>query len=605
MKKIYQRLILLLRGLSIRLRLALLILMLILLSLLATAACYFSARSSMIETSADNLENVLVQTGKNIDSELSRIILELSSVVNDFTVMHDTLSYDDSDFQQQMKIRSQFRSTLNSISLTNRSYAGGEIWSRTQKIAGVMSNISSGSLTDSAFLQQAMNAERAFQFLGCAPLESSTIDQKLHYLIFSAKVLSGSNYYAPAGCALFAFSESAFYRSVFSYTQTDKNVYLATTDGQILSHSDKRLLAAQQPQQLTDWVQSELDTGRMHGSKTFRISGTDELVVFDKLSYGDWVVFHLVDYRTLIQAADRSFFDFYLILAVFALLIGIVLIPITQSITTPLRSLNHAMQTTDVSGRALLPVDGHDEISVLIRTFNQQQLRIRALLDETQRAAEEKLTAQFQALQSQINPHFLYNTLDTVNWMAFLSDQTEICQIMSSLSDFFRLSLNNGNDFYRVSDELAHVDSYLTIQELRFSGKLNCQKQIAEETLPLYTLKTLVQPLVENAIQHGLQHGGISGTITIRSYLRGETLIYEVEDDGVGLGAAPSGGIRLHSGGYGVRNIDGRIKLFFGNEYGLCLSDRQPHGVLARITLPLLRELPKQGGTTVEHSDCR
>ena len=245
MKRLYQRLILLLRGLSIRLRLTLLILTLILLSLLATVVCYFSARQSMIASSADNLENVLVQTGKNIDSELSRVILELSSIVNDFTVMHDTRDYDGSSFQRQMEIRTQFRNTLNSVSLTNRSYAGGEIWSQTQKIAGVMSNISGGTLESSAFLQQAMNAERSFQFLGCAPLESSTADRKLHYLIFCSKILSGSNYYAPAGCALFAFSESSFYRSVFSSMQNDKEIYLATTGGQILSHSDKLLLAAQ------------------------------------------------------------------------------------------------------------------------------------------------------------------------------------------------------------------------------------------------------------------------------------------------------------------------------------------------------------------------
>ena len=602
MKKLYQRLILLLRGLSIRLRLTLLILTLILLSLLATVVCYFSARQSMIASSADNLENVLVQTGKNIDSELSRVILELSSIVNDFTVMHDTRDYDGSSFQRQMEIRTQFRNTLNSVSLTNRSYAGGEIWSQTQKIAGVMSNISGGTLESSAFLQQAMNAERAFQFLGCAPLESSTADRKLHYLIFSSKILSGSNYYSPAGCALFAFSESSFYRSVFSSMQNDKEIYLATTGGQILSHSDKQLLTAQQPQPLTDWVRAELDAGQSHGSRTFRLDGKEKLVVFDKLSYGDWVVYHLVDYQMLIREADRSFFDFYLILAVFAVLMGVILIPVTQSITAPLRCLNDAMQKNDGSGKEILPVDGHDEVSVLIQTFNQQQLRIQTLLDETKRAAEEKLTAQFQALQSQINPHFLYNTLDTVNWMAFLSDQTEICQIMGSLSDFFRLSLNNGQDFYRVSDELAHVDSYITIQEFRFSGKIRYQKQIAPETLQLYTLKTLIQPLVENAIQHGLQHGGITGTVTIRTCIEGQHLIYEVEDDGAGLHTEPPDSTRPHSGGYGIRNIDSRIKLYFGDSCGLRLFERQPHGVLARITLPCMHQIPEKGGTKNENT---
>lgn len=602
MKRLYQRLILLLRGLSIRLRLTLLILTLILLSLLATVVCYFSARQSMIASSADNLENVLVQTGKNIDSELSRVILELSSIVNDFTVMHDTRDYDGSSFQRQMEIRTQFRNTLNSVSLTNRSYAGGEIWSQTQKIAGVMSNISGGTLESSAFLQQAINAERAFQFLGCAPLESSTADQKLHYLIFSSKILSGSNYYAPAGCALFAFSESSFYRSVFSSMQNDKEIYLATTSGQILSHSDKQLLAAQQPQPLTDWVRAELDAGQSHGSRTFRLDGEEKLVVFDKLSYGDWVVYHLVDYRMLIREADRSFFDFYLILAVFAILMSVILIPVTQSITGPLRCLNDAMQKDDGSGKDVLPVDGHDEISVLIQTFNQQQLRIQTLLDETKRAAEEKLTAQFQALQSQINPHFLYNTLDTVNWMAFLSDQTEICQIMGSLSDFFRLSLNNGQDFYHVSDELAHVDSYITIQKFRFSGKIRYQKQIAPETLSLYTLKTLIQPLVENAIQHGLQHGGIAGTVTIRTYIEDQYLIYEVEDDGAGLHTAQPDGTRPHSGGYGIRNIDSRIKLYFGDSCGLRLFERQPHGVLARITLPCMHRIPEKGGADHENT---
>lgn len=603
MKNAYHRLILLLRKRSIRLRLILLTFVLILLLLLATIACYLSARRSMIEASANNLENVLIQTGKNIDSELSRIILELSSVVNDFTVMHDTRSYDDSSFQQQMNIRSQLRNTLNSISLTNRSYAGGEIWSQTQKIVGVMSNISTGSLNDSVFLQQTMSTDRSFQFLGCAPLESSTTDQKLYYLVFSSKILSGNNYYSPVGCALFAFSESTFYHNIFSSVRNDKDIYIATTDGQIISHSDKQLLASQQPQLLTAWVQTELDAGQTHGSRAFRINGTEKLVVFNKLSYSNWCVFHLVDYKLLIQEADRSFFDFYLFLAFFSLLMGAILIPITQSVTVPLQFLNNAIQKDDGSGKELLPVEGHDEISDLIRTFNQQQLRIRTLLAEAQQAAEEKLTAQFQVLQSQINPHFLYNTLDTVNWMAFLSDQTEICQIMSSLSDFFRLGLNNGSDFYRVSDELSHVDSYITIQKYRFSEKLHFQTQVASEALPLYTLKTLIQPLVENAIQHGLQHGCITGSVMIRVYVHAETLVYEVEDNGVGLHASPSGSVQPHSSGYGTKNINSRIKLYFGNNYGLCLHDRTPHGVLARITLPLMYTIPKKGGSSVENPD--
>jgi len=200
---------------------------------------------------------------------------------------------------------------------------------------------------------------------------------------------------------------------------------------------------------------------------------------------------------------------------------------------------------------------------------------------------------ELKALQAQINPHFLYNTLDMANWLAMKYNAEDIRVLISSLSDFYKLSLSNGEDFISVRNEIEHVSAYVRIQNMRFRDKIDLRVDVPEELMDYRTLKLLLQPLVENAILHGIMEKITqTGTIWIRGKMDGDTIELIVEDDGIGMDddtvrGILDGTLKKKIGGYGMRNIHNRLELIFGYPFGLTVESRIGEGTKAKVRIPV------------------
>jgi len=275
---------------------------------------------------------------------------------------------------------------------------------------------------------------------------------------------------------------------------------------------------------------------------------------------------------------------------------------ISRSVYLPIKRL-HDVTTTITKNdlQALVTRDNVDEITELGMSFNIMIGRIRELLDAKVREQEELKKAELRALQAQINPHFLYNTLDTIIWMAEAQQTAQVVEIVTALSSFFRISLSKGRDWITIGEELERTQSYLTIQRMRYRDILDFRIEADERVLDCTILKLILQPLVENALYHGIKNRRTGGTIVVRARQRTEDeVLLEVEDNGIGLTPDrlarlqaelndDSGEMKLDSG-FGLGNVNKRIRLYYGRQYGLSLKSEYSTGTCATLVIPARKE---------------
>jgi two-component system sensor histidine kinase YesM len=307
---------------------------------------------------------------------------------------------------------------------------------------------------------------------------------------------------------------------------------------------------------------------------TLRLNAGKDVVEIDGLSYlvnqtrnavTGWYIIVLTPYAQImhgISTLQRVTFT----LSIFAVILAFVLSTVMSGrIIRPIRMISKVFD--DISHKR--PVsessfDRNDEIGRIgldcLRLFKENQ----DLNDKLYESTIKEKEAELMMLQSQINPHFLYNTLDTIFWMAEKAHEPNISKIALSLSQLFRLGLNKGQKLTTIENELLHVKSYIEIQNIRYHNKFDVVYDVAEDLYPESIIRMLIQPIIENAIYHGLEPKKERGHVRISGVRDGRDIVLTVSDDGVGIDNMDALGK-----GYALRNINERIKLFYGNEYGL------------------------------------
>ena len=241
------------------------------------------------------------------------------------------------------------------------------------------------------------------------------------------------------------------------------------------------------------------------------------------------------------------------------------------------------------------------EIDELSYNFNDKIIRIKELIENIKIEQKNKKNTELWLLQAQINPHFLYNTLDTVVWMAEAGDSKKVVDMITALSSFLRIGLNKGKKFIQIREEIRHIESYLKIQKFRYDDILEYSIEIEDSLYDMRILKLLLQPLVENALYHGIKYKREGGSIRIRGYEKDNNIILEVIDNGVGMDENKLNKIkavientslenrdiiRTNGDSFGLYNVAERIRLYYGNEYGLDIESRENVGTTVTIILP-------------------
>ncbi|GGA09995.1 histidine kinase [Paenibacillus marchantiophytorum] len=268
-------------------------------------------------------------------------------------------------------------------------------------------------------------------------------------------------------------------------------------------------------------------------------------------------------------------------------------------ISKPIKRLKKSMEMVEKGHfDTYIHVRGADEVEQLSRRFNLMVSRVRELMDQSIHEQETKRKNELEVLQSQINPHFLYNTLNSVVRMVGNGKNEEVVTTITSLSKFFRISLSKGKNIITIGEEIEHIRNYLIIQKMRYKDKFDYDIKVDNEILEYQTLKLILQPFVENALYHGIEYMVDKGHIHITASRQEERILFQIRDNGVGMSEETlknilSGQVKSDKGsGVGLRNVHERIQLYFGSDYGVTVESELEEGTLVKIWIPAEKVQP-------------
>lgn len=365
-------------------------------------------------------------------------------------------------------------------------------------------------------------------------------------------------------------------------------IFILDENGNIIYHPQQQLMYGGLKTENIDEIMSST-------KDHFQSEEGDKLYTISKSDMTGWTVVGAAYTSELLKNNKQAQMMYLLVAGV--LLLGVIAISsiISREITKPIRQLRDSMSMVEEGrfDKANVPVTASNEVGSLSKSFNVMTERIHTLMEQNVYEQKQKRKNELKALQAQINPHFLYNTLDSIIWMSEAGRNDEVVLMTSALARLFRQSISNDKEQVTIAEEIEYVRSYLTIQKMRYKDKLEYSIDVSPEINHVMIIKFALQPLVENAIYHGLKYKETKGNLSIRGYVRGKKAYITIADDGVGMEEAALEHIfdetkKEHkSNGVGVPNVQKRLKLYYGQEYGISYISRKGVGTVATVTVPL------------------
>ncbi len=366
----------------------------------------------------------------------------------------------------------------------------------------------------------------------------------------------------------------------------DSKLVIVDEQGTVLSASDRELLGK-------DW--DKVDMGELpENSAGYRVSG-DRVLTWYGIEQSGWKVIKIDTARYLFRnnmVGSGIIMVCILLTAIFG---AVFMLIQRKTLITPVVKLSkEAKNFKKENFKMPICTDSNDEIGTLNQNLTLMVEYIQDLILTQYENKLKRREIELKYMQSQINPHFLYNTLDSIRWMAVMEDKQEIAEQVEALSDIFRHALSGGKEMVTVKKEIEHLKNYILIQKNRFGDRLQVDIQVQDSTQECWVLKLILQPLVENAIVHGLEKKMEGGTVYVSVKRDGNRLYYQVEDDGVGTDEQLINSY-LHEDGeehnvFALKNIDERIKLKYGADYGLSFHSTVGVGTRVEICLPFTTE---------------
>ncbi|MDF2922714.1 MAG: histidine kinase [Paenibacillaceae bacterium] len=395
-------------------------------------------------------------------------------------------------------------------------------------------------------------------------------------------------------------------------------VYITDPDGNLIYHPQQQLIYLG----LKEEAHARETVNYSYGSFYDNENGEKRLIHVKTVKNIGWKIIG-VAYMDELVTSTKEFTVFMVWSLIFVLIFVVVLSAYMSAvISKPIKQLGQSMKNVERGDfESPIAVRGTREVEQLSQRYNLMISRISELMVQNTREQEAKRKSELEVLQAQINPHFLYNTLNSVVRLAESGKNTDVITMITSLSRLFRISLSKGKNIIPLQDELEHIRHYLIIQNIRFKNKFTYTIEAEEQTLSCRTLKLILQPLVENAIQHGIEMMPDQGHIRVSAGMAQGKLLLQVSDNGLGMppdvlkrildkdrdragvlegagidgsGTAGAQSARISPGsgsggsGVGVRNVHERIRLAFGEQYGLEFHSEQEEGTTVKIWLPVL-----------------
>ena len=326
-------------------------------------------------------------------------------------------------------------------------------------------------------------------------------------------------------------------------------------------------------------------TGTGNDGKLYSISRSEKT---------GWTVVDCTNVKELLSKS-RQAQSVYVLTAIILVIVALLFSRfMARSITLPIQKLRDSMKKVQEGDFSVsdVVVDSKNEIGSLTKSFDVMTHRIHELMEQNVHEQEEKRKSELKALQSQINPHFLYNTLDSIIWMAEGKKNEEVVLMTASLARLLRQSISNEDEVVPIANEVEYARGYLTIQKMRYKDKLEFQIEVDSSILYIPLIKLVLQPIIENAIYHGLKYKESKGLLIVKGFMKDGNAVLQVIDDGVGMDEETLAHIydkhkvNYHSNGVGVYNVQKRLKLYYGEDYGITYTSELGKGTTATITIP-------------------
>jgi two-component system sensor histidine kinase YesM len=320
------------------------------------------------------------------------------------------------------------------------------------------------------------------------------------------------------------------------------------------------------------------------------LSGVKFLVINDHLPVTGWEISYFTPYKTVAAGAESILTVTTLIITACLILLAVLIWIFTRIFVEPILNLNSQMKAVEYGDFSVsITSSSSDEIGQLINRFGSMVTRINNLINEVYRNKIFRREAEIKALQAQINPHFLYNTLSMINWRAKMKRSDEISEIVNAVTRYYRTSLSKGKDIIPIRDEIENIKSYLQIQKIMHDDELIIRYNIQEEIYHFFTPKLLLQPLVENAVIHGVdKRKSLPKIIEIEGHRIDNFILFRITDNGPGIHPEKTDlGNTEMSECYGLHNVHERIVHYFGEEYGLSFDRERTIGTSVIVYIPV------------------
>ncbi|MCY6355615.1 sensor histidine kinase [Clostridium sp. ZS2-4] len=370
-----------------------------------------------------------------------------------------------------------------------------------------------------------------------------------------------------------------YFDNILKHTEIyeGNNIHILDREGKIITdklHKDKTGFK---------FYEGYLDTilNNKQGRFVCSIEGEKYMAYFNTLANNEFKIVQTVPVRVMYKDKEviiQTFIFVLIFLGVFAIIVSLGL---SKSISKPVNELSRLMRKVEKGDLNVnFSIKSNDEIGELGKSFNKMVREIDKLIEEVYIKQYLLKEAEYKNLKAQVNPHFLYNTLESIKWMAKLGENDGVVKMTTSLGKFLRYSISKKGDVVTVKEDIDQINNYLTIQKIRYGEKFGVSFEIEEEILEQKILKLLLQPLVENAIIHGLEPKLEKGELWIKGYKSEKNICFEIIDDGIGIKNKSTKGE-----GIGMNNVDRRVKLHYGEEYGVYL-DRIYDKTYVKLILP-------------------
>lgn len=324
------------------------------------------------------------------------------------------------------------------------------------------------------------------------------------------------------------------------------------------------------------------------------VFGNRSIIISNTIDFTDWKIIRVVSYQKIHEDIGYIEKGAIYIFVIFIFISVLASFAISSALTNPIKELNSKFKMMEKGDLSVsINFKSRDEMGELGNSFNKMVIKLKSLINSIVEEQKRKSDMEFQILQAQINPHFLYNTLDSIKWLAIIQNVNNIANMSTALINLLKYNISKGSVIVSLSQELESINNYIVIQKYRYGDIFDVVFDIADETTDCQVLRFIIQPIVENSIIHGFENTESKGMLQIISKIEEDNLIIQVIDNGTGISSEDldkliqSEDYKKKFSGIGIQNVQERIKVYFGEKYGMTFESVLGHGTKVSVYLPI------------------